>query len=230
MPLWTALIVLLFPTVSWTSAKVTGGTQQMSWFTFTRLAPQFMASGYGVILFGLVAAYLFGREYGEGTAEQMFTLPMRREYPVIAKTVVLVGWVLALAAFAAAAQMGWAAVLGLRGFSWPDAVAALRESLGVGVLILGTLPFVALVAMVGRSYLEPMLFSAMSAMAGLGLAEAGWARWFPWSMPMAVVGFVWLPPFPIAKLVAGSWWLIAGVFAAGVAALVWYGDRADVAG
>jgi hypothetical protein len=208
---------------------VTSGTQQMSWFTFTRLAPQFMASGYGVILFGLVAAYLFGREHVEGTAEQMLTAPMRREYPVFAKAVLLVAWVLALAALAAVVQMGWAAVLGLRGFSWQFAATALRESLTVGVLILGTLPFVALVAMIGRGYLAPMVFSAMSAMAGLGLAEAGWARWFPWSMPMAVVGFVWLPPFPIAALTAGSWWLMAGVFAVGVAVLVWYVDRADVA-
>jgi ABC-2 type transport system permease protein len=229
MPLWTALIVLLFPIVSVTSTNVTVGTEHMSWAAFTRLNPQLMASGYGVILFGLVAAYLFGREYGEGTVRQMLTLPMRREYSVAAKMVVLAAWVLALTLFSVAVQAGYAGALGLKGFSWALAATTLRESLLVSLLILGTLPFVALMAVIGRGYLAPMVFSALSAMAGLGLAEAGWSRWFPWSMPMAVTGVSMWPPFPIESLVAGSWALIGGVFAAGVAALMWYCDTADSA-
>lgn len=228
MPLWTGLVVLvLFPLISLTAVRLgSSGMAHTTWVTFMRSGAQMMA-GYGVVLFGLVAAYMFGREYSEGTVKGILTLPLRREYVILAKAIVLAVWVLGLTLLSVAVQAGYAALLGLNGFSYAHAVECVRDSLAVSLLIFGTLPFVALLAMLGRGYLAPMVFSAVTAAAGLGLAEAGWARWFPWSMPAAVTGIVLGPPLPIGRLVPASWVLMAVVFLAGSAAVVWYVDTAD---
>jgi hypothetical protein len=72
-----------------------------------------------------------------------------------------------------------------------------------------------------------MAYSAVMAAMGLGLAEAGWTRWFPWSMPMAATGMVLFPAVPMPGLVPESWALMALLFLAGVAAALRYVDRAD---
>ena len=226
--LWTALVVLLAPAITVSTSNLSdAGVAHVSWGAFMRGGPQLMASWYGILLFGMAAAYLFGREYGEGTVKEMFTLPLRREYFFVAKMVVLAAWVLGLTMLSVAAQAGYAAVLGLDGFSWAEASRSVAVSLEVALLIYATLPWAALLAMVGRGYLAPMVYSALAAFLGMGLAEAGWSRWFPWSMALSVTGVALFPAVPIPRLVAGSWALMVLVFVTGSAVSIWYGDRAD---
>jgi ABC-2 type transport system permease protein len=228
MPLWTALVVLLAPAITASTFNLSDTSPaRMSWAAFMRGGPQLMASWYGILLFGMVAAYLFGREYAEGTAKEMFTLPVRREYFFAAKMLVLGAWVLGLTFLSLAAQAGYAAVIGLAGFSWEEAATCVKISLKVAALIYATLPWAALLAMIGRGYLAPMVYSALAAFFGLGLAEAGWSRWFPWSMPLSVTGVALFPSVPQPTLVAESWALMALVFVAGSVAAVLFMDRAD---
>ena len=228
-PLWTCLVVLLAPAITASTLSLTNaGSARTDWGAFMRGGPQLMASWYGILLFGMAAAYLFGREYGEGTAKEMLTLPLRREYFFVAKMIVLAAWVLGLALLSLAAQAGYAAVLGLDGFSWAEAARCVTISLKVALLTYATLPWVALLAMVGRGYLAPMVYSALAAFFGVALAEAGWSRWFPWSMSLSVTGVTLFPAVPMPTLVFGSWALMALVFVMGAAATLWYGDRADM--
>jgi ABC-2 type transport system permease protein len=200
-----------------------------SWAMFMRSGTQLLASWYGLVLFGLVAAYLFGREYGEGTANEMLTLPLRREYLVAAKIVVLAAWVLGLTLLSVAVQAGYAALLGVVGASWAGAARCLTDGLAVSLLIFATLPLVALLAVIGKGYLAPMAYSGLVTSVGVGLAEAGWTRWFPWSMQIAVSGVALFPAVPMPGLVPGSWAVASGLFAFGLIALFWYVDRADSA-
>lgn len=227
MPLWTALTVFLAPLISLSAVRVTAGVAHTTWGTFMQAGPQMIAGVYGVVLFGLVAAYLFGSEYGAGTTDGMLTLPLRREYFVLAKMVVLGVWLLGLTLLSVVVQAGYAALLGLSGLTWAGAASSLADSLVVSLLIFCTLPLVALLAMLGRGYMAPMVFSAVAAAAGVGLAEAGWSRWFPWSVPMAVTGVSLGPPLSMPHLVSGSWLLMAVTFLAGLASTVGYVDAAD---
>lgn len=225
MPLWTALIMLLMPLI------VVGIVQApqappIGWVDFMRVGSEMLAT-LGIVVFGMVAAYLFGRDHVEGTAPTVLTLPMRREYPVLAKGIVLLAWVLALTLLSVGAGAGYAAILGLKGFTLARLASTTGESLEVAMLLFGTLPIVALLAVIGRGYIAPMAFSGMTAWVGLGLAEAGWSRWFPWSMPMGITGIILGPPIEIRGLVAGSWAVMATLFVAGLVALVWYVDTAD---
>jgi ABC-2 type transport system permease protein len=228
MPLWTTLIVLVAPIITISTFQLGDkGAASARWADFMLAGPQLIASWYGTVLFGLVASYLFGRESSEGTGEQMFTLPVRRECFLAAKMLVLAAWVLGLTVFSVVAQVGYAAIVGAQGASWADALRISLLALKVGALIFAALPWVALVAMIGRGYLAPMVYASLTAAVGLGLAEAGWGRWFPWSMQLSVTGVALFPSVPMPTLVPGSWALMGLVFVAGCAASVWYADRAD---
>ena len=228
MPLWTALVVLVAPSITVsTFALGDTGAAGAKWADFMLAGPQLVASWYGAVLFGLLTAYLFGREHNEHTDEQMLTLPIRREFFVVAKMLVAAAWVLGLTALSLVAQAGYAAVLGVQGASWADAMRISLLGIEVTVLLYATLPWVALLAMIGQDYLAPMVYASIMAAVGLGLAEAGWGRWFPWSMPLSVTGVALFPAVPMPTLVTGSWALTALVFLTGSAAAVFYIDRAD---
>jgi hypothetical protein len=228
MPLWTALVVLAAPMFTATPIVLYGDdVSAVGWATFMSSSPKFMASWYGTLLFGLVAAFLFGREYVEGTAKEMLTLPVRREYFFAAKMVVLALWVIGLVVLSTAVQAGVAAALGVHSASWAAVMDSFVVSFEVALLIYAALPWVALLAMVGRGYMAPMVYSSVAAALGLGLAEAGWTRWVPWSMPMSVAGMALFPSVPMPGLVGGSWALMVLVFVTGSAAVVLYMDRVD---
>jgi ABC-2 type transport system permease protein len=228
MPVWTALVVLVAPSITVSTYSLGDkGAASAKWADFMLAGPQLVASWYGAVLFGLVAAYLFGREHNEGTEQQMFTLPVRREYFFAAKLLVLAAWVCVLTVLSLLAQAGYAAVVGAQGASWADLVRISLLGLRVSVLIYATLPWVALLASIGRGYLAPMVYASIMSAIGLGLAEAGWGRWFPWSMPLSVTGVALFPSVPMPTLVVGSWVVMALVFVTGCAATVLYVDRAD---
>jgi len=228
MPVWTALVVLVAPCITVATFQlVAKGAADARWADFMLAGPQLIASWYGTVLFGLVASYLFGREHNEGTEEQMLTLPIRREYFLVAKMLVLAVWVLGLTMLSVFVQAGYAALVGAQGASWAEAIRISLLALEVAVLIYAPLSWVALVAMVGRGYLAPMVYASLTAAIGLGLAEAGWSRWFPWSMQLSVTGVTLFPSVPMPTLVPGSWALMALVFVTGCAASVLYVRRAD---
>lgn len=247
MPLWTSLAVLVYAALNLailpavTSPKtlekiasvggvfaeaVTAGLYRPNWTNFLHFGAQGIAGSWGVLTFGLVAAYLFGREFKEGTATTMLTLPVRREYVVLAKLAVLAVWVFGLTLLSVVLQMGVVALLGVSGFAWMHVVRSLTDGLTVSLLLYLTLPVVAWFAMLGKGYLRPMLFSLAMMMVGNALVGTSWSRWFPWNMPLHLVGASWYP-IPPSGLVPGSWAVAVGVFLAGLAALVWQIDHTD---
>src|SRR5674476_319327 len=71
----------------------------------------------GMLLLSFIVAYIFGREYAEGTAKNLLALPVGRHWFVLAKLVVAAVWwaVLVVAVLAEALVLG--AALALPGFS-----------------------------------------------------------------------------------------------------------------
>jgi ABC-2 type transport system permease protein len=229
VPMWTALAVCLMPLLAVLTAKLTDGElAHVTWEEFMRAGPEMIASAWGLLVFGLATAYVFGREFEDGTAKYMLTLPLRREYFVAAKMVVLAAWVLGLTILAVAVEAGYAAFLGLKGFAWGHIGTGLALSLEVSAVLYLTLPVVALLALLGKGYLPPMLFSALMMVSSMMLAIVGWARWFPWSMPTILAGMMFgLPDASRGHLGPESWVIAVGLFVAGSAAVLRYVDTAD---
>ena len=208
---------------------VAAGMYRPSWTNYLHIGVQGMSGSWGILAFGLVTAYLFGREFKEGAAKTMLTLPIRREYIVAAKLIVLAVWVFALGLLSVLLTMGTTAILGVGGFTWAAVLTSVIETTTAITPLYLTLPFVGWMAVRGRGYLQPMLYSLGVMMVGNALAQTPASRWFPWNMPLHLVGASWYP-VPPSPLVASSWAVAVGVFALGVAALMWQIDHADSVG
>jgi hypothetical protein len=208
---------------------VAAGAYQPSWVNYLHIGVQGMSGSWGILTFGLVTAYLFGREYREGAAQTMLTLPIRREYAIVAKLVVLAVWVFGLGLLSVLLTAAAAAALGVGGFAWAAVRTSVGETMAAITPIFLTLPLVAWFAVRGRGYLQPMLYSLGVMMVGNALVQTPVSRYFPWNMPLHLVGASWYPVSP-SPLVAGSWVVAGGVFVVGVAALMWQIDHADSIG
>ena len=148
-PLWTALVVVVMVALGLIGAVAFGkpetidalkkaggafaqaasaGLYTPNWKNMLRLGPQAIAGSWGVLVFSFVTAYVFGREFKEGTDSAMLTTPVRRETVVLAKMIVLAAWVFGLAALSFIASVTGFAILGLDGFSWSVLVGSLADT------------------------------------------------------------------------------------------------------
>jgi hypothetical protein len=137
-------------------------------------------------------------------------------------------WVFGLAVFSLALQSAGLVVFGVEGFTWGHLWAAFGDALIVTLLLYLTLPFVAWAAMAGRGYLRAMLFAFAMMAVGNGLAVTEVSRYFPWNMPIHVVGASWMP-IPPSALDPVSWIVAFAAFAAGMALAIRRIDVADAA-
>lgn len=253
MPLWTALGVAGYTAINLVMMPVLKDREKMgelmttaggefgriamegfylpTWDNMLRLGAQGISGAWGLYLFGLAAAYVFGREFKEGASNTLLTLPLRRENIVAAKLVVVAAWSLGLTLLSVVLHLGVVAAVGAEGFAWSLVSEYVVDSLAVALLIFLAMPFVAWFAQLGRGYLPPMLFCVAVTMTGMAFVQqsAEWSRYFPFSMWVDYMGTSWIPE-PPAPLVAGSWVVAVTSFAAGVALLMWRADRADAGG
>jgi ABC-type transport system involved in multi-copper enzyme maturation permease subunit len=171
----------------------------------------------GMLLLSFIVAYVFGREYAEGTAKNLLALPVARHWIVLAKFVVAAVWwlVLALAVVAEALVVGLA--LGLPGFSAGVAVGMVGNSLLAAGIAFLLVPVVAWITTLGRGYMPPLAFALVALALGNVFGKTGWAEWFPWSIIPLLIGAVGQP---VSGLPAGSYLVLAATFAAGVAATI----------
>jgi ABC-2 type transport system permease protein len=178
----------------------------------------------GMLLLSFIVAYVFGREYAEGTAKNLLALPVGRQLFVLAKFVVAAAWwlVLVVAVLVEALVIGTA--LGLPDFSTGLAAGAVRDALLAAGIAFLLVPVVAWITTLGRGYMAPLGFAFAMLALGNVFAKTGWAAWFPWSIVPLLIGMVGQPA---QTLPPGSFVVLALTFTAGVAATVWQFIYAD---
>jgi ABC-2 type transport system permease protein len=171
----------------------------------------------GMLLLSFIVAYIFGREYVEGTAKNLLALPVGRHWFVLAKLVVVAMWwaVLVVAALAEAFALG--AALALPDFSATLAVRAVHDALLAAAIAYLLVPVVAWIAMLGRGYLPPLGFALAMLALGDVFSHTGWATWFPWSIVPLYIGAIGQPVTTVAP---SSLVVVALTFLAGIAATI----------
>ncbi len=158
-----------------------------TWPSFLTMFAE-MVGGGGLLLLAFVVAYLFGREYVEGTAKVMLATPAPRHLFVLAKFLVAAVWwaCIVTGVLVEAAVIGLG--LGLRGFTPALASTALSQTFVLaGVAFLLT-TFEGWIAVLGRGYLAPLGFAIGTLALGDLFGHTGWAQWFPWSIMSLLAG------------------------------------------
>jgi ABC-type transport system involved in multi-copper enzyme maturation permease subunit len=171
----------------------------------------------GMLLLSFIVAYVFGREYAEGTAKNLLALPVGRQSFVLAKFVVAGAWWLVLVAAVLVEALVIGLALGLPDFSTGLAIGAVRNALLAAGIAYLLVPVVAWITTLGQGYLPPLGFAFAMLALGNVFAKTGWAVWFPWSIVPLLIGMVGQP---VQTLPPGSFFVLALTFAVGVAAAV----------
>lgn len=169
------------------SAKAQLSAGVADWPTFFSILAQAVAIG-GAILFSIVTIWIFGREFSDRTMKELLALPTSREAIVAAKCVVILVWTLILT--------GWIFLIGLLigklvvipGWSRPLLQTASADIFGCALLVIASLPFVALLASIGRGYLPPFGWTILTIFFAQVAIITGWGDWFPWSVPALFSG------------------------------------------
>jgi ABC-2 type transport system permease protein len=171
------------------SVKAQLAMSTADWVTFFGVLTQAIAVG-GVIVFSIVTAWMFGREFSDHTAKDLMALPAPREAIITAKLIVLSAWVFGTTV--------WIFLVGLLVGSWVDlpgwtgqlAQVSFGDVLVTAAMtLLLTLP-VAYIASIGRGYLPPLGWAVLTIFLSQIVAATGWGDWFPWSVPALYSGVI----------------------------------------
>jgi ABC-2 type transport system permease protein len=185
-----------------------------TWPMFAYMLTMLVGMG-GVLLLSFIVAYVFGREYAEGTAKNMLALPVGRHWFVLAKLVVVAAWWLVIVVAVLAEGLLVGSVLALPGFSSALAAAIVRDSLLAAMIAYLLAPFVAWITTLGRGYMAPLGFALAMLALGQVFSKTGWAMWFPWSIVPAYIGAVGKP---VSSVTPASLAVVGLTFLAGIAA------------
>lgn len=205
-------------------AQLTAGTAD--WPTFFNLLGQAMAVG-GAILFAFLTAWVFGREFADRTVRGLLANPTPRRTIVLAKATVIAIWGLAISAWVLAFGLAIGALVGLPGWSSPDAIGTVAAIAVAAILAIGLQTWAAFFAGVGRGYIAPLAWTIAMIVLAQILTVLGWGSWFPWSVPAILAGAGGAQVEPVTF---GGVVVVALVVFAGLGATVAWWERADQTG
>lgn len=204
-----------------TKAQLVAGVAD--WPTFFSILAQAVAVG-GAILFAIITAWVFGREFTERTAKELLALPTSREAIIAAKFVVIVVWTLALSLFVFALGLLIGTLVSIPGWSAPLLRTGFADAIGSALLTIGLLSFVALLASIGRGELLPIGWTVFTVVLAQIAAITGWGDWFPWAVPALYSGAAG----PRSELIGLHSYIIVSIASiGGIAATFYWWRHAD---
>ena len=144
----------------------------------------------GVIVFSIVTAWVFGREFSDHTAKDLMALPTSREKIVTAKLIVIAAWVFVTTLWLYLIGLIVGNLVDIPGWTNNLAWVSFREVLITAGMTLLLMTPVAFIASMGRGYLPPLGWAVLTIFFSQIVAATGWGDWFPWSVPALYSGVV----------------------------------------
>jgi ABC-2 type transport system permease protein len=152
-----------------------------TWPVFLATFAQVLAIG-GLFLCVLIASWVFGREFTDGTLKDLLAVPVERAGILLAKFIVVALWSGALAVLIFGSGLLVGALFRLPGGS-PDILlqGIGRAAITACLAIAAGVPF-AFFASLGRGYLLPIGAIIMTLIMANLVTAAGWGEYFPWAI------------------------------------------------
>jgi ABC-2 type transport system permease protein len=152
------------------------------WPTYFGLIIQSIAA-IGLMGFGFVTSWVFGREYSDRTVKDLLALPVSRSFIVLSKFMVVVIWCVLLSFILFVFGLIIGVMIQLSG--WTSEIAfqnAYKFTVTSLLTILLCTP-VAFFTSYGRGYLPPMGFVIFTLITAQFIGLVGLGPYFPWAVP-----------------------------------------------
>jgi len=152
------------------------------WSAYLILTAQILAAA-GFFMFVVILAWIFGREFADGTLKDLLAVPVPRTIILLAKFLAFISWSFIMTLVILIVSLLTGAIIGLPGGSngiiWQGSLIVLATA---GMVMLVVIPF-ALLASVGRGYLLPLSMGVLTLILANVAAALGRGDVFPWSIP-----------------------------------------------
>ncbi len=164
------------------AAKAKTMNFEANWKSYIDILTQAVGVG-GVLVFGFVASWIFGREYSDGTAKDLLSLPTSRTKILNAKFVLYGFWCLMLVMSNLLIAFLLGTILQLPMISTDWLVQSLTDYFITTILTIIVGVPIAFFALYGKGYLAPLGFVALTLVFSQVIAATGYGTYFPWSVP-----------------------------------------------
>lgn len=164
------------------STKAQAMNFEGNWQSYLSILTQAMGIG-GVLVFGFVASWIFGREYSDGTAKDLLSLPTSRTKIVNAKFAVYIIWCSALAVSNIVIGLVIGTILPLPMPEYNILFPKFSDYIFTSIMTILIGSPIAFFAMWGKGYLAPLGFVALTLVFSQVIAATGYGAYFPWSIP-----------------------------------------------
>lgn len=152
------------------------------WTTYLGFLTQVMA-GIGLIGFGFVTGWVFGREYADRTLKDILALPVLRSYIVISKMIVIVLWCVLLTLVFYLSGIAFGRLINISGWTTEIILGYSKIFWITALLTLLLCTPVAFFASYSGGYLLPMGFLILTLLMANFTGLVGLGPYFPWSIP-----------------------------------------------
>jgi ABC-2 type transport system permease protein len=157
------------------------------WPTLFKLLKQVISMG-GILGFGLVTSWVFGREYSDRTMKDLLALPVSRSIIVLSKIAVIILWCILLSILVFLVGIAIGFVVDLSGWSLNFAISEFIQFGITALLSILLITPVAFFACLGRGYMLPMGFILFAVIITQFANVLGFASYFPWAIPALYSG------------------------------------------
>lgn len=155
---------------------------EADWTAYMGLLTQGIAA-IGMIGFGFVTTWVFGREYADRTAKEILALPASRTFVVLSKFIVVALWCVLLIAVYYFSGIISGRISNIPGWSNEMNLQNASTLIITSLLTILLCPPVAFFACYGRGYLLPMSFIIITLLIANFTGLLGWGPYFPWAIP-----------------------------------------------
>ncbi|NLL70660.1 MAG: ABC transporter permease [Epulopiscium sp.] len=167
-------------------AKITEPDKVITYWDMLEQTNLYVLLLFGIIVYGVIAAYLFSREYTENTLKSMLTVPVSKEAFLTAKFLMFFVWMMILTAVAWVSTLFLSIVGNAAEFSATVIMQSFKEYfLGAFLLYLTMSPFV-FITLWFKNLASPIIVVATVVLGNVALANEELAVLFPWSSPYLI--------------------------------------------
>jgi ABC-type transport system involved in multi-copper enzyme maturation permease subunit len=167
-----------------TKARIAEG--EASWPSFHLMLVQ-VDSILGLLGFGFVASWVFGREYSDRTVKDLLALPVSRSTIIASKLIVTGLWCMLLSSVVFPSWLLIGRLFSLPGWDPTPILPWFRSYVAGNLLLLLLTPATALVASVGKGFLAPIGFVIFVIAIVQITSIIGYGQYFPWALPVFVL-------------------------------------------
>lgn len=160
---------------------------EASWPSYLSLHAQIISVG-GILIFGFITSWIFGREYADKTAKDLLALPYSRSIIVVAKFIAAFITNFILSAYIVSLGLLIGLIIGLPQWSSTILTQGLYVLVIVTILTIALCTPVAFFASYSGGYLAPLGFVIFTLVLSQIIAAAGFGNYFPWSIPAIYSG------------------------------------------